>query len=134
MRPFLYSAVAALAVAGCAAPAPVASPMPTTTPAKPPQVAPTQTAARPLSYVERVRLLLRSNIVHTAEVAGNPAAEVRITLAPDGTIVRVQMIQTSGVPSWDEAVLRAVQKTGRIPPDDEGRVPPELLAIFRPKI
>ncbi len=65
-------------------------------------------------------------------VAGNPTAEVDVRAAPDGTIIGRRLVKSSGIPAWDEAVLRAIDKTEVLPRDTDGRVPPTLLLVFRP--
>ena len=67
------------------------------------------------------------------EMAGNPVASVEVKVAPDGTIVGRRLTRSSGVPAWDEAVLRAIDKTEVLPRDVDGRVPPSMLIDFRPR-
>ena len=85
------------------------------------------------SYGGRVAARVKPNIVFTEELAGNPRAEVEVRTAPDGTIVSQRIVKSSGVRSWDEAVLKAVIKTEVLPRDVDGRVPPSLIIDFRPK-
>jgi colicin import membrane protein len=42
-------------------------------------------------------------------------------------------VRSSGVQSWDEAVLRALDKTDALPRDVDGRVPSPVIIGFRPK-
>ena len=76
---------------------------------------------------------MRPNIVYPDAVSGNPRAEVEVRAAPDGTIVGVRIVQSSGNKSWDEAVVRALHKTETLPRDVDGRVPSSLVIGFRPK-
>lgn len=85
------------------------------------------------SYAGRVRARVRPNIVFSDDVSGNPTAEVEVRLAPDGTITNRKVVKSSGVKSWDEAVLRALDKTEVLPRDVDGRVPPHLIIEFKPK-
>ncbi len=85
------------------------------------------------SYAGRIRARVRPNIVFTDDVPGNPSAEVRVRLAPDGTIVGKQLLKSSGVKSWDDAVLRALDRTEVLPRDVDGRVPGTLDLVFRPR-
>ncbi|MDO9612682.1 MAG: TonB C-terminal domain-containing protein, partial [Serpentinimonas sp.] len=39
----------------------------------------------------------------------------------------------SGHAGWDAAVLRAIERTGRLPRDIDGRVPGVLILGFRPQ-
>jgi colicin import membrane protein len=85
------------------------------------------------SYGGRIRAKVRPNIVFTEDIAGNPTAEVEVRMAPDGTIIGKRIVKSSGVKSWDEAVLRALDKTEVLPRDVDGRVHTPLVIEFRPK-
>ena len=76
---------------------------------------------------------VKPNIVYPDAMSGNPRAEVEVRAAPDGTIVGKRLIQPSGNKAWDEAVLRALDKTETLPRDVDGRVPSSLVIGFRPK-
>ena len=41
-------------------------------------------------------------------------------------------VQSSGNKAWDDAVLRAIDKTEVLPRDTDGRVPPVIVLGFRP--
>jgi colicin import membrane protein len=85
------------------------------------------------SYAGRVIARVKPNIVFTEAIGGNPTAVVEVRSSPDGTIISRKLTQSSGVKDWDEAVLRAIDKTEVLPRDTDGRVPSPLLISFRPK-
>ena len=88
------------------------------------------------SYGARVAAAVRPNVVFPDAdlVNGNPAAEFNVQLAPDGTIVGTpKLVKSSGLPAWDDAALRALQKTEKLPRDTDGRVPPALIVELKPK-
>ncbi|MDR6537606.1 cell envelope integrity protein TolA [Variovorax soli] len=88
------------------------------------------------SYGGKVAAAVRPNVVFPEAdlVSGNPGAEFDVRLAPDGTIVGTPaLVKTSGLPNWDEAALRALQKTEKLPRDIDGTVPPRLIVTLRPK-
>jgi len=86
------------------------------------------------SYGAKLEARIRPNIVFSDEVAGNPRAVVLFNAAPDGTIVGKPRLKTpSGHKGWDDAVLRAIEKTESIPRDLDGRVPPLIEMGFTPK-
>jgi colicin import membrane protein len=85
------------------------------------------------SYGGRIRARIKPNIVFTEELAGNPSATVEVRTAPDGTIVGRKLLKASGDKAWDEAVLKAIDKTEVLPRDTDGRVPPLLEISFKPK-
>jgi colicin import membrane protein len=84
------------------------------------------------SYAGRLVGRIRPNIVMTGEIAGNPRTEVEVRVAADGTILSSRIVKTSGVKAWDDAVLRAIEKTEVFPKDIDGRVPPVIVLGFRP--
>jgi colicin import membrane protein len=85
------------------------------------------------SYAGRIAGRIKPNIVFTDIIGGNPAAVVQLRVAPDGTIVGSKLVKSSGARNWDEAVLRAIERTGSIPRDTDGSVVPEFEIEFRPK-
>ena len=85
------------------------------------------------SYAGRIRARIKPNITFTEDVAGNPKAEVEVRTSPDGTIISRKLLSSSGNKAWDEAVLKAIDKTASLPRDEDGRVPPVLEISFRPK-
>lgn len=85
------------------------------------------------SYGGKVAAKVKPNIVYPDVVEGNPRAEVEVRAAPDGTIVGTQITKSSGNKAWDDAVIRALQRTETLPRDVDGRVPSSLVIGFRPK-
>ena len=84
-------------------------------------------------YAGRIVAIIKPNIVFADDVAGNPTAELEVHAASDGTITSRKLLKSSGVKSWDDAVLRAIDKTEKLPRDVDGRVPQSLIISFRPK-
>ena len=84
-------------------------------------------------YGGRIRARIKPNIVFTEDISGNPTAEVEVRTSPDGTITSRKLLKASGVAAWDEAVLKAIDKTETLPRDVDGRVPASLVISFRPK-
>ena len=85
------------------------------------------------SYGAKVDAFVRPNIVFAGTISGNPPAMVEVTSAPNGEILGRKLITSSGNPSWDEAVLRGLDRTGRLPKDEDGSVPSPLRINFYPK-
>jgi len=96
----------------------------------------TGTAARDAgpsaSYAGRIIAKVKPNIVLTEMVTGSPRAEVEVRAAPDGTIVGRRLVKSSGNKDWDEAVLRALDRTEILPRDTDGRVPSPITIGFTP--
>jgi colicin import membrane protein len=92
-----------------------------------------QTKAPSAGYAGRVRMKVKPEIVYDINsIDGNPVAEVEVRATADGKIMSRKLIKSSGVPGYDEAVLRAIDKT-EILPLDEGRMPSPLIIAFRPR-
>jgi colicin import membrane protein len=83
-------------------------------------------------YGGRIKAAIKPNIVFPPAIAGNPEAEVEVRTGPDGTVFSRRISKSSGNRDWDEAVLKAIDKTARLPKDIDGHVEPVLLITFRP--
>jgi len=92
-----------------------------------------QSAGPSSSYAGRIRARIKPNIVFTENISSNPSAEVEVRTSPDGTIVGRKLLKSSKNKAWDEAVLRAIDKTEVLPRDTDGLVPPSLVITFRPR-
>lgn len=87
-------------------------------------------AASP-GYADKVRRRVRPNIVWSGETAGLEA-EVAVRCSPSGTLLSATITHSSGNPSWDDAVLRAVQRSDPMPVDIDGKAPASLKVALRP--
>ena len=85
------------------------------------------------SYAGKVRAKVKPNVIFTADIAGNPSAEVEVRTTPDGTIVSHRLIKSSGNKAWDDAVMKAIVRTETMPRDVDGRVPTPMILSFRPE-
>lgn len=91
-----------------------------------------QSAGPSAAYAGRIKARIKPNILLAELPAGNPLAEVEVRTASDGLILSRRLLKPSGNAQWDEAVLRAIDKTERLPRDSDGRVPSLLVIAFRP--
>ncbi|MES2386307.1 MAG: TonB family protein [Pseudomonadota bacterium] len=87
------------------------------------------------SYRGRLAALFKRNInfPNPDSISGNPKAVVQVKVSSAGVILSRELTKSSGVPAWDQAVLRAVDKAERIPLDENGKVVPEFPVEFGPK-
>jgi colicin import membrane protein len=85
------------------------------------------------SYAGKIVARVKPHIVWTDDVPGNPSADVEVRCAPDGTIIGRRILKSSGNKEWDDAVLRALDRTGELPKDTDGRVPSSMVIAFRPR-
>jgi colicin import membrane protein len=93
-----------------------------------------QDAAPSASYVGKLARRIRDeNLVYTGTAPDSATVEITIRSAPGGTLLGRDIIKRSGFPDWDEAVLRAIDKAGALPRDNDGRVPREITIAFRRK-
>ena len=84
-------------------------------------------------YAGRVVARIKPNIVFTEDISTNPTAVIEVRCAPDGRIIGKKLIKSSGIKAWDEAVMRAIDKTEILPKDIDGTVPSSFEISFRPK-
>ena len=82
----------------------------------------------------RVKSAIRENTTFVAppDMTGNPQVVFRVTLSPDCALIRVDRINSSGVPSWDQAAERAVRKTNPFPRFPSGQCPSSFELTSRP--
>jgi colicin import membrane protein len=90
-------------------------------------------AAPSVSYAGKLIARIKPNILLTEPISGNPAADVEVRASPTGTILSRRLVKSSGNKDWDEAVLRAIDRTAELPRDTDGRVPPVLVITFTPQ-
>ena len=83
-------------------------------------------------YAGKVVAKVLPNVVFTDEISGNPRAEVEVSTTSDGTIMSQRLRKSSGNKAWDEAVIKAIIRTGSLPRDVDGRVPTPMIIEFKP--
>jgi colicin import membrane protein len=93
----------------------------------------TPSAGPSADYAGRIKARIKPNVVFTEEVSGNPVASVEVNCAPDGRIIGRRLITRSGNTAWDDAVLRAIDRTEVLPLNEKGRVPSVMQISFRPR-
>jgi colicin import membrane protein len=64
---------------------------------------------------------------------GNPTATFRVEQLPTGEIISVKMIKSSGVPSFDDAVEKGINKSSPLPKKKDGTVERSLVINFHMK-
>ena len=84
-------------------------------------------------YAGRIKARIKPNVVFTEELPGNPLATVEVRSAPDGRIIGRRLLTRSGSDAWDDAVLRAIDRTEVLPLDEKGRIPSVMQIDFRPR-
>lgn len=89
---------------------------------------------RNAEWAGRVKSAIRENttFVVPPDMVGNPQVVFRVALSPDCALIRVDRINSSGVPSWDQAAERAVRKTNPFPRFPGGQCPASFELTSRP--
>ena len=83
------------------------------------------------SYAQRLILSIKRNIVWKTEGDISDAiCEVEAVVDTQGWIVSRRALKSQGHPEWCPTVLRALDRTERIPSDADGRFPPKLSITF----
>jgi colicin import membrane protein len=88
------------------------------------------TATSP-GYADKVRRQVRPNISWSGATEGLETV-VSVHCAPSGTLLSATVTRSSGNPQWDDAALRAVQRTDPMPVDVDGKAPATFLITLRP--
>ena len=86
-------------------------------------------------YIQRIGAKIRSNIAFIVPegLQGNPPVEYEVRLLPDGSVSGIRKLKSSGVPGFDEAVSRAIERSQPYPRDKSGSVPSSFIGIHKPK-
>lgn len=84
-------------------------------------------------YQNRVAAKIRGNLIRPPELKGNPEAVFMVTQLPDGTVFEVKLRKSSGIPTLDAAIERAILKSSPLPkPAQENLFSRSLELKFRP--
>ncbi|MEP7280545.1 MAG: cell envelope integrity protein TolA [Rubrivivax sp.] len=85
------------------------------------------------SYGGKIIARVKPNIVLTDSVPPSLEAVVEVRASATGTVLARRIVKSSGNAIWDEAVLRAIDRTGTLPRDTDGRVPSPINISFTPE-
>lgn len=73
------------------------------------------TSAEMGRYQDMIRSKIRHNIVMPPDVSPSAAAEFKVTLLPDGSVLDAVLLKSSGNAAYDEATERAIYKAQPLP-------------------
>lgn len=86
---------------------------------------------------EMISAKVRGNTRLPDNLSGNPEVRCLVKLLPTGEVLSVRVTQSSGNAAYDEAVVRAIEKSSPLPlPNDHAAraaFVPELSFVHRPK-
>ena len=86
-------------------------------------------------YQAKIAAKVKSNTSFTGstDVPGNPKATFRVEQLPTGEILSVRLTKSSGVPQFDDAVERGINKSSPLPPKNDGTVERTIVVNFSMK-
>lgn len=88
-------------------------------------------------YGAKIAAKIKSNTIYVVpqNLTGNPPVEYAVDLLPDGSLRSApRKLKTSGIAGFDEAVLRAIERSQPFPRDDKtGTVPSSVTISHKPK-
>jgi colicin import membrane protein len=88
-------------------------------------------------YRDLISATVRGNTRLPDNLKGNPQVRCLVRLLPTGEVLSVRVTQSSGNPAYDDAVVRAIEKSSPLPlpseRDARAAFVPELSFTHRPK-
>ena len=85
------------------------------------------------AWVDKIRAIIRSNIILPQNIQGNPEAVFEIALLPTGEVLQVTTKKSSNNPLLDDAINRAILKSSPLPkPKDPSVFDRRLQLTYRP--
>jgi len=84
------------------------------------------------NWAGRVAALIKQHLIYTDSMSGLRSPDIEIRLGVDGSILSQKITKSSGNPAFDDAVLRAVIGTQKLPRDTDGTLPTDVILTFNP--
>jgi colicin import membrane protein len=86
-------------------------------------------------YLAAITAKIKSNTVYagSTDEPGNPTVSFKVEQLPTGEIIRVKLAKSSGVPAFDDAVERGINKSSPLPKKKDGTVERSLEVFFHMK-
>jgi len=86
-------------------------------------------------YQAAIAAKIKSNANYAGDtgVAGNPTVSFKVEQLPTGEVVSVRKIKSSGIPEFDDAVERSINKSSPLPKKKDGTVERSLSVNFHMK-
>ena len=86
-------------------------------------------------YIASIAAKIKSNMNYagSTDVPGNPMVTFQVEQLPTGEIISVKKVKSSGIPAFDEAVERAINKSSPLPKKKDGTVERSLPVDFKLK-
>ena len=85
-------------------------------------------------YIRRIQAKVKGNVTLPPDMSGNPETIFEVVQLPTGEIIDAVLRKSSGVRAYDDAVLRAIQKSSPLPRPDRPELFQRSLTLkFRPQ-
>jgi colicin import membrane protein len=86
-------------------------------------------------YINGIAAKIKSNTTYpgSTDVPGNPEVVFQVEQLPTGEILSVRKTKSSGIPAFDEAVERGINKSSPLPKKKDGTVERSLPVSFKLK-
>jgi colicin import membrane protein len=81
------------------------------------------------SYRDRVVKVLTPLINWSGDQSKAIKVSIKLSLAPDGTIISKEIAKSSGDVTWDKAVMSALDILGKMPKDESGKIPDRYINL-----
>lgn len=86
------------------------------------------------NYAQAIRAKIKSSLSFGGDsVAGNPKAVFKIDLLPSGEVLAVKLLKSSGIPAFDDAVEKAINKASPLPKKKDGSVDRDIEVTYNLK-
>ncbi|WP_079418678.1 cell envelope integrity protein TolA [Thiomonas intermedia] len=90
------------------------------------------------TYGPRIAALIKQNTIYPAsllaQISGDPRVSISVTLDTNsGTVLEAKVERSSGVASWDQAALDAINRVHRFPPQSSGEWPRTMIVNAGPR-
>jgi colicin import membrane protein len=92
-----------------------------------------QNTEQSAKYGGKILAAIRPNITQLKEITGNPSVVYDVYTDASGNVLSVKLQEKSGDSYWDETAYNAILKTGKLPRNEEGRVPSPMRISITPK-
>jgi colicin import membrane protein len=78
---------------------------------------------------------IRSNTMYKVpgDLTSNNPVEYSVSLDSRGFVTAIDLIKSSGLPDFDVAVRRAIERSAPYPADANGVIPPKFILSHRPR-
>ena len=85
------------------------------------------------AYTNAIRTKVRGNLLRPPGLTGNPEAVFEVDQLPSGEVLAIRLKRSSGIPSLDDAIERAIRRSSPLPLPKETELFERTLELrFRP--